>query len=104
MVAQVSASHAATIEVVIERSLQKFATFSQQTFASLSANTPTVRIHRTFRARFVSPVALSAIRLRDIRAMPDRFQIKKRVVAVIALVCDDFLRRKFVQVRCRVRV
>jgi hypothetical protein len=62
----------------------------QQTQAACAANAPTIAVHRSARLGMVLPVPSSAIGFRDVAADAHGFEIDERLIAVIALVADDF--------------
>jgi hypothetical protein len=53
-------------------------------------NPPTIAVHRSARLGMVLPVPSSAIGFRDVAADAHGFEIDERLIAVIALVADDF--------------
>jgi hypothetical protein len=70
-----------------------FAALSQQPLAACPANPAAVAIHRPARLGFALPlpVPAPAIRFRAVGAQANRLVIDERLIAVIALVRDQFL-------------
>src|SRR6516164_4555935 len=88
--AQVHTAHPAGLVEMREASFQALTAKPQQTQAACAANAPTIAVHRSARLGMVLPVPSSAIGFRDVAADAHGFEIDERLIAVIALVADDF--------------
>jgi hypothetical protein len=89
---QVHTAHPAGLVEMREGSFQALTAKPQQTQAACAANAPTIAVHRSARLGMVLQVPSSAIGFRDVAADAHGFEIDERLIAVIALAADDFLR------------
>ena len=88
--AQMDPPHPTGLVQMRKRPLQPFAALPQQPFAARASNAPTVTIDRVPRLRVLLPATPAAIGLGDVTSHAHRFEIHQLLVAVIALVADDF--------------
>ena len=86
MAPQVHAPHPSGFVEMRKRSFQSFAPLPQQAFPARATNPSAVAVDGVTGLGIVLPVAPPAIRLRDVAAHADRFEIHHYLIAVIALV------------------
>src|SRR5215831_1884936 len=73
-----------------KRPLQHQSAMAQQSFASLASNAAPIGVHRSPLLFFTDPISPTSVRLRNVTANLELFQIDQRFTAVVALVGDQF--------------
>jgi hypothetical protein len=91
MPAQMHAAHPTGFIEMGEGPFQALAPQPQQAQAARAANATTIPVDRATRVAVVLPVSASPIGFRGAASETDGFKVDERLIAVIALVADDFL-------------
>ena len=90
---QMRAAHSTGVIEMREGAFDPLTPLTHQAPAARATNPPPIGIHQGLGLRLLRPITATTVRLRHVRTEPYGRQLDHNLIAVIALVGDDFCQR-----------